>query len=503
MKNKKSLCVAFALFVSVQLFSATMQSRVRQIPKNLQEQVFIEPKDTLMDVTKALVSGISDASTKVKIIHDWICDNIAYDCNVFTDAGAGPQGFEAVLKKKKAVCAGYANLMAVMCGIVNIECEIVYGWSKGFNYPGYLWPESDHAWNAVKLGGRWKLIDVTWDAGFVEGTTFIKRYTNQWYNLTPDQFGYSHLPEEDKWQLLPEKQIRSHEQFEREPYVPGVFFEYGLSFGKNAPCYKNEISEAMSFDFSASKNTVMLYADMYGKSQSDMTNCVWMENAGRNKKCIFDVPDKASYTARVGARTEGVVNNPTYFLQGDFEQNVLPAARNLFAQKKITKNEIDFFERSYTLVAENRRYYYIEDLFDTQRNAANTKILKLLNKNTSRYENVITFEVHAAADYEGKGTTDIFPIMYRNYLSAANIRLESPLVHTLKKGTEYHFAVTTNAYNHMAFVLPENTFVFLTKNPKTGSFELDFTIPEDIQTLGVYASKDKKEFVTLFEYALK
>ena len=235
---KKLLFVVLSLLLYSSLFAATMNPKVRQVPKNIKEQIFITPKETLPALVKFLTGTVADTGSKVKILHDWICDNIAYDVDVFTENGAGLQDYESVLKKKKAVCVGYSNLMSAMCYYAKIEVDIIPGWSKGFNYPGYLREKSDHAWNVVKIGGRWKLIDVTWDAGFVEYGTFIKNYSNHYYNLTPAQFIYSHLPEDEKWQLLSEKERRTPEQFVKEPYIPGVFFEYGLAFGKEAPITK-------------------------------------------------------------------------------------------------------------------------------------------------------------------------------------------------------------------------------------------------------------------------
>ena len=502
---KKSFLILISLFLSSQIFAATMSSRVRQVPKQIQDGIFVNPKDNIVPLVKFLAGTSGDTSSRVKILHDWICDNIAYDCDVFTEEGAGAQGYETVLKKRKAVCVGYANLMAVMCQLANIESEIVYGWSKGFNYPGYLRPESDHAWNAVKIAGKWKLIDVTWDAGFVERRTFIKRYTTQWYNLKPEQFIYSHLPEEKEWQLLGEKQIRTSERFEKEPYIPGVFFEYGLSFGKDAPSYTNLIHGETGFDFSSSKNGVSLSAGIYGESDgADLSRASYFENAGRNKRFLFDVPDKKVYTVRVGARINGVTSNPYYFSRADFEQKVLAKAQELLAEKKITKNEADLFVKSYYLVAENDRYYYAEDLFDNGRNMANSKILKLLERNTSRYENVLSFEVRAADDYAGFGADGArFPQLYLGYQTAQNIKLVSPLQGTLQKGSEQHFAVSTSAYSKLAFVLGESDFVFLTKNPKTGAFELDYTVPGDIDVLHLFASKDGTQFASLISWDIR
>jgi len=504
---KKSLI--FALFFSLitgLAFSATMNSRVRQVPKNIQEQIFENPKDTIYDLVKFLVGNSNDTGLKIRIMHDWICDNIAYDCDVFTEEGAGPQGYETVLKKRKAVCIGYANLLAVMCQVAKIDCEIVSGWSKGFGYRGYLKEESDHAWNAVKIAGKWKLIDVTWDAGFVERRTFIKQYTLQWYNLTPYQFGYSHLPEEEKWQLLSEKQVRTPEQFVKEPYVPGVFFEYGLSFGKDSPDYTNEIHEATSFDFVNSKNGVALVANIRPvKTDEDTRNYCWTENNGKTKRYVIDVPNKNEFEFSLGARTNGVINNPYCFSRSEFEQTIVPKAKNLLASKKITQKELDLFIDSYYLIEENLRYYYREDLFDNVRNSANTKILKLLEKNTSRYENVLTVTVKAAEDYEGYGNVKMrFPQLYQNYNSASTIKVNEPLVGVLKKGSEQHFSVSMNYFSNIALIVGENNdFVFFKKNPKTGAFELDYTIPEDLKEIGVFASKDNKSYEGIFSYSVE
>lgn len=502
---KKAFIFIFLLSFSFQIFPATMNSRVRQVPKDLQEQVFVTPKETLPELVKFLVGSGGDASSRVKILHDWICDNIAYDCNVFTDEGAGVQNYESVLKKKKAVCVGYANLMAAMCFYAKIEVDIIPGWSKGFNYPGYLYEKSDHAWNAVKIGGKWKLIDVTWDAGFVEGRHFIKHYTLQWYNLSPAQFIYSHLPEEDEWQLLPDKQIRSKEQFVKEPYVPGVFFEYGFSFGKNAPDYTNEISETTGFDIVSSKNNTVIMASLYGDtSNMNLKLASWFENAGSNKRFIFDVPDKSTYTAQFGARINGVSSNPMFFFKADFEQNLLPGVQSLLSAKKITAKEADLFEKSYYLIEENGRYYFNEDSFDNQRNQANNKILKLLDRNTHRYDNVLSFDIKAASDYDGFGKNiKRFPQMYQGYHTAQSISLSSPLKGSLKRGTEELFSLKTNAYSQAAIILDGKDFVRLPKNQKNGAFELLYKIPENIKSLDIYGSKDGKQFVTILSYELE
>ena len=81
---KKSFLFLVVLFLSFHIFPATMSPRVRQVPKDLQEQIFLNPKDNIVALAKFL-AGAGDASSKMKNLHDWICDNIAYDCDAFTE----------------------------------------------------------------------------------------------------------------------------------------------------------------------------------------------------------------------------------------------------------------------------------------------------------------------------------------------------------------------------------------------------------------------------------
>ncbi len=498
---RKLFCVFAFAFFAVCGFSATMNSKVRKVPKEIQEKIFIEPEETLPKLVNFLVYGAGDVNGKVKVLHDWICDNIAYDTDIFSEKGVGKQDYKTVLKKRKGVCVGYANLFAAMCFYAKIETEIIPGWSKGFGYRGKIEAESDHAWNAVKIGSRWQLIDVTWDAGFVDYKTFIKRYSTSWLYLTPSQFIYSHLPEEEKWQLLPQKDLRTPELFEKEPYIPGIFFEYGLSFGKDMPRYHNALVGVSFCEVTSSKNGVSLIGGMHGNGQN-MNDAVFSDNIPRGKRFYFDVPDKAQYEASISARLSGFTGNPLSFAKNRFESSILPSARGLLSSKKITAKELELFEASYFLVDENEFYYFAEDLFDNTRNTAVTKILKLLELNTNWYEEVISFNVHASDDYDGYGKiSQRFPKIYAGYVRAGSLRIVSPTVGVVKKGEECTFAIDSKAFSSYAIVLPpENNFNFFTKNPKDGTYTLTLKIPDNVEEIPIYASKDGKSYESIFEY---
>lgn len=497
MKKAAAVVLFFSLFSG--LFSATMESRVRAVPKQIAENVKAELEQNIQSLVDFLVKGASGTGAKVKVLHDWICDNIEYDTGIFTGT-AGKQGYADVLKSGKAVCAGYTNLMTKMCRLAGIEAIGIEGHSKGFAYMGYLEDEPNHAWNAIKIGNRWQLVDVTWDAGFVDYTTYIKHYSTEWLYRTPEQFIYSHLPVKDEHQYL--SKIKTKEEFVKEPYVPGKFFEYGFSFGKNAPDYTNKISEAAKFDFKISKSAVAANSYLFDREGGTVRNAVWMEKNGQVFSTMVDIPSAKKHIAYVMAKNTGSSSITAFYPTDEFKGRIEGQARALFGQKKITEKELELFLGSYFEVEENRLCYYREDLFDRQRNSAVLKVLKLLGEDKS-YEEVISFEVVPDEGYEGFGAdSPRFPTAYKTYLESSNIRIISPLKGRLEKGASQKFEIDAKSFSSLAIVMNGELQAELKKNAK-GIFEAEFTIPDSADKIGIYASKDKSNYAGLFTYEVR
>ena len=497
---KKFFFTVFALFACIALFAATMDSRVRAVPKNVQELVFQNPEEGLPLVVKSLTANANGASAKVKVLHDWICDNIAYDTELYFYGGEDDQDPETVLKKKKDVCSGYTNLMTVMCRLAGIEAIGIAGYSKGFGYRGKVGEKPDHAWNAVKINNRWQLIDVTWDAGYVDYKTFIKRYSTEWLNRTPEQFIFSHLPEEDEYQYL--KEIKTKEQFEKEPYLAGVFFDYGLSLGDSKPGYTNEISGAVKYDFKVGKTGVVVMSDLLETNSGRLVhNATWIDRTINKTTVDFDIPSAKKYKARVLARFRNEVKIPQFFSVSEFEGEILPEAQGLVAEKKVTQKEFEFLQESYFLVDENRRYYLNEDLFANARNNAVMKILKLLDQ-TSFYEEVISVALSAASGYSGFGESVVrFPTTYTPYNESSNTHLVSPISGVLSKGSVQKFVVDSKDFTGVAVSIGGQLTLFK-KNPK-GEFELETTVPVDSDQLVVYGSRNGKTFSSIWSYVIE
>lgn len=105
------------------------------------------------------IQSATDDYEKVKAIYDWLCTNVVYDhTNLNSPEYTLKHTAYAAAINHTAVCQGYAVLfyrLALECGI---DARVIAGKGKGAN--GW----EDHAWNIVKLGGNYYLLDATWDA---------------------------------------------------------------------------------------------------------------------------------------------------------------------------------------------------------------------------------------------------------------------------------------------------------------------------------------------------
>ncbi|GHU79107.1 hypothetical protein FACS189462_4570 [Spirochaetia bacterium] len=384
-----------------------MEARVRGVSKELMTQVFVDPAAALPGIVSVLTNGVSDQFLKAKILHDWICDNIAYDTDMYFSGRITAQDYVSVLKKKKAVCSGYTNLMNEMCSLAGIESIGINGYSKGFGYDGKIGKDTDHAWNALHIGSKWYLVDVTWDAGPMERRTFIKRYSTEWLFLDSRPFLYSHLPEEDAYQFY--APVLTANDFMREAYIPGKFFQYGLALKTEDPEYKNLVNGGMTFDIVLGNNNVSLLSRLRTPQQQNVNAASWAERKSTTVTFDFDVPDTSEYEGNVFARFNNAVQIQEKINIGTFEGDWLPRTEALFntenpRDRKITEKELELFKDSYFKIADNGSYYLAEDQFDTARNSAVLKIHKLLDISTNSLEQVLRFDVKAASGYQGFGS---------------------------------------------------------------------------------------------------
>lgn len=111
------------------------------------------------------------AREKIKAVHDWFIQNVKYDYYNYLRGTVPHVSHTAngALLRGIAVCDGYSKGFQKVMDKLGIPCQMVTGYSMG----------GGHAWNRVKVDGKWYYIDVTFDDPIVNGknTNTTPRYT--------------------------------------------------------------------------------------------------------------------------------------------------------------------------------------------------------------------------------------------------------------------------------------------------------------------------------------
>lgn len=153
-----------------------------------------------------LVQG-QDSANAHKIF-DWITKNVKYDIRAADaqDETGNPstiQTPEKVVKNRRGICEGYSNLFLELCEGAAIECQKVVGYVTDNNRKFYQRANLEsHAWNALKIGDHWSIVDCTWGSGGVdEDKRFRFEQDLSYFMASSVEMADSHYPMDPIWQL--------------------------------------------------------------------------------------------------------------------------------------------------------------------------------------------------------------------------------------------------------------------------------------------------------------
>jgi len=479
-----------------------MDPRVRNVGRELTENVFEDPEKFLPDVVTRITSGLTDPFQRAKVINDWICDNIVYDVETYFNRTNRRQDYVSVLKNKLGVCSGYANLFNQMCRLASIESISISGFSKRTGHNGFISPSPDHDWNAVKINNKWYLIDVTWNAGYLAQSTYIKQYTTNYLFLDSRAFLYTHLPANNKFQFY--APVLTREQFIREPYITGAFFRYQLEIKNEIHEYSNPVNkDGFLVELVRNNTSVELSSALRTTQHANMDGASWQGRSGNTFSFTFDVPDNNNYRGVIFARFSNERNIQDRITINRYEQRVIPMVEELLRDRKITQRERDFFINSYFKVQENGYYYLIEDQFDTARNNALIKIHPLVDLSLELMEPVLEFYLNTSADYAGfsENYKKRYPDTYNNLNRALNTKLISPVNGILKAGTTEKFIIESRDYSGLAIIIGDRFNHF--RRNANGAFELEFEIPSGINEIVIYSTNNNRNYEGILRYIVE
>lgn len=136
-----------------------------------------------------VTEGKTTEYNKALALHDALVKHISYDLTATNAHNA----YGAIVDKR-AVCDGYSKAYQYLLQCVGIQSYIVSGTSKGQN----------HAWNLVRLDGKYYYTDVTWDDPTVGGTNEItKPVFHSYFNINTSKLLEDHIIK-DTYGILPD-----------------------------------------------------------------------------------------------------------------------------------------------------------------------------------------------------------------------------------------------------------------------------------------------------------
>ncbi len=226
-------------------------------------------------LTYKLTQNLDTQVEQFRAIYTWVCSNIESDHSfgeitlrkrkklkndslsfLNWKTKVLPKVFERLLEDKKTICTGYAYLIKEMSALVDIDCEIVDGYSRTttrnvgeINIP-------NHSWNAVKLNNKWYLVDATMASGYfnIDENKFVKDYNDGYFLVEPDLFVKRNYPLDPKWLLTKNKTALS--QFVEAPIVYGKTFKHAIiPIAPKSLIAEIVVNEVVLFKFKISKKT--------------------------------------------------------------------------------------------------------------------------------------------------------------------------------------------------------------------------------------------------------
>lgn len=277
----------------------TVDQRARNVPSSVRRKV--------PDLVQYLTEGVTDQKLQVRAFFVWIANNIRYDADgYFGRSQRLPGDPDSVLRLGKAVCEGYANLMEAFCKEANIEVKTISGFSKGYSFspdkPYNLQSQSNHSWTAVRLRNKWRLIDATWAAGYLNNEGKFEKHFNDYHFLTdPSQFVNTHFPYWDgdieasrQWQLL--RSPISLQQFNESVSIKPSAFRLSVE-PKSHKKAIIEMRNEVKLSFRKTKGQTYNFSSMLMLKTGNIIKEV--------PRSTFDIQTDSEYTVRLHPREVG------------------------------------------------------------------------------------------------------------------------------------------------------------------------------------------------------
>jgi transglutaminase/protease-like cytokinesis protein 3 len=274
-----------------------------QMSGEVDRKVLLYPEfSSLNDLGIRIQNDFGTDSLRVRAAFIWVAHNIGYDYKgelrnpnrekiAYSNEEEKHDAVNQLVWRKinrafqfkRGVCIDYSLILNALFEQFRIPSKIIAGVAKTEikqldGAPAFR----NHSWNAVQVGGFWRLMDPTWASGSIDVTrdAFVRNYNDHYFYTEPSDFIRHHLPANEEWQLL------------ETPVDPVTFF--------NSPIFLPEYCEK-GIELSTRTSGILTLAE-------EQVNYIYFDQLPREHLMYYTIDD-SDEKRRMGLRKEG---NKTY-----------------------------------------------------------------------------------------------------------------------------------------------------------------------------------------------
>lgn len=229
---KKAFLAFLFWYLSLPVLAANygyVDTRAKNVPSKYDADI--------KELVDYLVKPYSKDEEKARVLLAWIVYHVDYDQfksnQIKTWAYSRRRIAQTVstgdiFQTRVGVCEDIAELYQRMALLAGLDAATIGGYA-GYGLTRQNLEQNRHMWNAVKIDGKWALVDPTWamkgphkamqnvstslghqseirrrEKGLSNVTRTRKNRTidERWFMTKPRDMIETHYPEEDRWQLL-------------------------------------------------------------------------------------------------------------------------------------------------------------------------------------------------------------------------------------------------------------------------------------------------------------
>lgn len=226
--------------------------------------------DEIRYLSEYIAGDISGDYNKTVAIARWVSENIYYDRDARdTSVTEATICLKNVLRTKRTVCGGYANLFCALCQAQGIRAVSIRGTAAagGVTYETLGNSRINHEWCAVNINGKWINVDVCWNSGNkYENGEYTKNICYEKYtDPSPLALSFDHCAFVAEERLF----FRAHEYFEQQNQTVQTTVSTDVSVPEASGTQTASVGESSAVPSTSSRQDVTQSSSQASENSSE------------------------------------------------------------------------------------------------------------------------------------------------------------------------------------------------------------------------------------------